>query len=81
MKPVTAQSQKNQRGRVEVPHEIVRDGRDDFLHAVVRAGRKRNSHARIAAEKENHAALDVPRILFGEVAFLGNLAGDDQGAN
>ncbi len=48
---------------------------------MVIARSKGNSDAGIAAEEQNHAALDIPRVLFGEIPHLGHLARDNQRAD
>lgn len=48
---------------------------------MVFAGCKRNADANIAAEKQNHAALDVACVFSWEVAFLRNFAGDNERAD
>ena len=64
-----------------MPYKVVGDGCHDFLNAVVFASCKRNAYASIAAEKENHAALDVACVFSREVSFARNFAGYNERAN
>lgn len=78
---VTAQAQENKGRGIEVPDKVISDRRDDFLNTVVIPCRKRQADARIAAEEENHADLDISRVLSREVAHLRDLARHHQGAD
>ena len=48
---------------------------------MVIARSQRKADASVTAEEQNHAALDIPGVLFGEVPLLGHLAGDNQRAD